>query len=101
MALLSDHFTVYVALHFVIIALLNFTSATLGRGSSSVLSLLQPYDFLYYSGVRSYFGEEWVKAAELLEKAIVTKESLFRVRRQCHDDCVAAGREAFNKLGKN
>ncbi|XP_078108716.1 prolyl 3-hydroxylase 3 [Sander vitreus] len=98
MALHSDHFTVYVALHFVIIALLNFTSATPGRGSSSVLSLLQPYDFLYYSGVRSYFGEEWVKSAELLEKAIVTKESLFRVRRQCHDDCMAAGREAFNKL---
>ncbi|TDH11593.1 hypothetical protein EPR50_G00062800 [Perca flavescens] len=98
MALHSDRFTVYVAFHLVIIALLHFTSATPGRGSSSVLSLLQPYDFLYYSGVRSYFGEEWVKAAELLEKAIVTKESLFRVRRQCHDDCVAAGREAFNKL---
>ncbi|XP_032374549.1 prolyl 3-hydroxylase 3 [Etheostoma spectabile] len=98
MALHSDHFTVYVAIHFIIIALLNVTSATPGRGSSNVLSLLQPYDFLYYSGVRSYFGEEWVKAAELLEKAIVTKESLFRVRRQCHDDCVAAGREAFNKL---
>ncbi|XP_037642143.1 prolyl 3-hydroxylase 3 [Sebastes umbrosus] len=97
MALHSQHLTVYVAFHFVvIIALLKVTSAD--RGSSTVVSLLQPYDFLYYSGVRSYFGGEWVKAAELLEKAIITKESLSRVRRQCHDDCVAAGREAFNHL---
>ncbi|XP_074509369.1 prolyl 3-hydroxylase 3 [Sebastes fasciatus] len=97
MALHSQHLTVYVAFHFVvIIALLNVTSAD--RGSSTVVSLLQPYDYLYYSGVRSYFGGEWVKAAELLEKAIITKESLSRVRRQCHDDCVAAGREAFNQL---
>lgn len=100
MALHSDHFSVYVAFHFVIIALLNLTLVTPGRGSSNVLSLLQPYDFLYYSGVRSYFDGEWVKAAELLEKAIVTKESLSRVRRQCYDDCVAAGKEPFNKLGK-
>ncbi|XP_044064854.1 prolyl 3-hydroxylase 3 [Siniperca chuatsi] len=98
MALQSFHFTVYVAFHFVTIALLNFTLATPVSGSTNVLSLLQPYDFLYYSGVRAYFGEEWGKAAELLEKSILTKESLFRVRRQCHDDCVAAGREAFNKL---
>ncbi|KAM6936405.1 prolyl 3-hydroxylase 3 [Lycodopsis pacificus] len=98
MALHSEHSSVYVAFHFVIIALLNLTSVTPGRGSSHALSLLQPYDFLYYSGVRSYFSEEWVKAAELLEKAIITKESLFRVRRQCHDDCVAAGRDAFNRL---
>lgn len=67
-------------------------------GSSNVLSLLQPYDFLYYSGVRAYYGEEWGKAAELLEKSIVTKEALLRVRRKCYDDCVAAGRDAFNKL---
>ncbi|XP_042345258.1 prolyl 3-hydroxylase 3 [Plectropomus leopardus] len=98
MALHSDHFTVYVAFYFGLLALLNFTSATPGGGSTSVSSLLQPYDFLYYSGVRSYFGGEWAKAAELLEKAIVTKESLLRVRRQCHDNCVEAGREAFNKL---
>ncbi|KAK9514007.1 hypothetical protein VZT92_027498 [Zoarces viviparus] len=98
MALHSERSSVYVAFHFVVIALLNLTSVTPGRGSSHALSLLQPYDFLYYSGVRSYFSEEWVKAAELLEKAIITKESLFRVRRQCHDDCVAAGRDAFNRL---
>ncbi|XP_038567026.1 prolyl 3-hydroxylase 3 [Micropterus salmoides] len=98
MALRSDHFTVYVALHFGLIALLNCILATSGSGTSSVLALLQPYDFLYYSGVRAYFGEEWGKAAELLEKSIATKESLFRVRRQCHNDCVAAGREALNKL---
>uniref|UniRef100_A0A8P4K4P9 procollagen-proline 3-dioxygenase n=1 Tax=Dicentrarchus labrax TaxID=13489 RepID=A0A8P4K4P9_DICLA len=98
MALHSGYFTVYVAFHCVIAALINCTLAAPGSGSSNVLSLLQPYDFLYYSGVRAYFGEEWAKAAELLEKSVLTKESLFRVRRQCHDDCVAAGREAFNKL---
>lgn len=100
MALHSGYFTVYVAFYFVAIALLNFSSATQGIGGSNVLSLLQPYDFLYYSGVRAYFGEEWLKAAELLEKSVATKESLFRVRRQCRDDCEAAGRQAFNKLGK-
>lgn len=100
MALQADYSTVYVAFYFVFITSLNFTSATPGSGSSTVLSLLQPYDFLYYSGVRAYFGGEWAKSAELLEKSILTKESLLRVRRQCHDDCVAAGREALNKLGK-
>lgn len=100
MALQADYSTVYVAFYFVFLTSLNFTSATPGGGSSNVLSLLQPYDFLYYSGVRAYFGGEWAKSAELLEKSIVTKESLFRVRRKCHDDCVAAGREALNKLGK-
>ncbi|XP_030249535.1 prolyl 3-hydroxylase 3 [Sparus aurata] len=98
MALQADYSTVYVAFYFVFLTSLNFTSATPGGGSSNVLSLLQPYDFLYYSGVRAYFGGEWAKSAELLEKSIVTKESLFRVRRKCHDDCVAAGREALNKL---
>ncbi|XP_026173246.1 prolyl 3-hydroxylase 3 [Mastacembelus armatus] len=97
MALHPDHFTVYVAFHFAVVVLLKFTSATPGDGSSG-LSLLQPYDFLYYSGVRAYFGQDWVKAVELLEKSITTKESLFRVRSQCHDDCVDAGREAFTKL---
>lgn len=69
-------------------------------GGSSVFSHLQPYDFLYYSGVRAYYGEEWGKAAELLEKSIATKESLLRVRRQCHDECVAAGTDASGKLGE-
>lgn len=100
MALYSDYFTVYVAFYFVITALPSYTLAALGAGSSNVLSLLQPYDFLYYSGVRAYFGEEWGKSAELLEKSILTKETLFRVRRKCHADCVAAGREALDKLGK-
>ncbi|TNN54529.1 Prolyl 3-hydroxylase 3 [Liparis tanakae] len=98
MALHSDQSTVYVALHLAIIALLNCTTATPGRGGSNVLSLLQPYDFLYYTGVRSYFDAEWVKSAELLEKAIIIRESLSRVRRRCHDDCVSAGRDAFNEL---
>nr|XP_046255129.1 prolyl 3-hydroxylase 3 [Scatophagus argus] len=98
MALRSAYFTAYVALHFALIALLNSTVVTLDSGNSGALSLLQPYDYLYYRGVRAYFGGEWAKAAELLEKSIQTKELLFRVRRQCHDDCEAAGREAFNKL---
>ncbi|KAM7383273.1 hypothetical protein PAMP_002940 [Pampus punctatissimus] len=98
MALLSGYFTVYVAFHIVILALFNLTSANQVGSSSKILSLLQPYDFLYYKGVRAYFNEEWGKAAELLEKSILTKESLFSVRRQCHEDCVAAGLDAFNKL---
>ncbi|KAM6994601.1 prolyl 3-hydroxylase 3 [Tautogolabrus adspersus] len=98
MALNSNHFTVYVAFTLFFAELLDFAFAASGRGSSNVLSLLQPYDHMYYSGVRSYFGEEWVKAAELLEKSIVTKESLFRVRRQCHEDCVSAGKEPLDKL---
>nr|XP_020466483.1 prolyl 3-hydroxylase 3 isoform X2 [Monopterus albus] len=98
MALRSCRFTVYVAFQFTIVLLGNSTFATPGGGSPNVLSLLQPYDFLYYSGVRAYYSENWAKAAELLEKSIVTKDSLFRVRRQCHDECVAAGRGAFNNL---
>ncbi|XP_047453664.1 prolyl 3-hydroxylase 3 [Mugil cephalus] len=98
MALLSQYFTVYVAFIFVSPSLLSFSSAVSGAVRSNVLSLLQPYDFLYYSGVRSYFGEEWAKAAELLEKSIWTKETLFRVRRQCHDECLEAGAEAMSKL---
>lgn len=88
------------AFNFIILASFNVASTAPGGSSAHVLSLLQPYDFLYYSGVRAYFGQEWAKAAEQLEKSIVTKESLLRVRRQCHADCVAAGREALYKLGK-
>lgn len=99
MALLrSDLLAVYVATHVVSSALFTCTSANPSGGG--VLSLLQPYDFVYYSGVRSYFNGEWARAAELLEKSIVTKEALTRVRRQCHDDCVDAGRDAMDKLGK-
>ncbi|KAL6109270.1 p3h3 [Pungitius sinensis] len=101
MAVPSGRRAVYVALRVFIGALITFfhlTSATPGRVGSSVQSLLQPYDWLYYSGVRSYFGNEWLSAAELLEKAVITKESLSRVRRQCHDECAAAGRDAFDQL---
>ncbi|KAM9851561.1 prolyl 3-hydroxylase 3 [Aulostomus maculatus] len=96
MALHSALFTVYVASHVAILAFFTFASAN--PGGSNVLTLLPPYDFLYYKGVRSYFGEEWAKAAELLERSLVTKEALFKVRRQCHDECVDAGREALHKL---
>ncbi|XP_037532180.1 prolyl 3-hydroxylase 3 [Nematolebias whitei] len=92
MALRSQLLAVYVA--FCCAALLK---SSLGS-SSNVLSLMQPYDFLYYSGVRAYYGEEWGKAAELLERSIGTKETLQRVRRQCHQNCEAAGSDAFNKL---
>ncbi|XP_008429599.1 prolyl 3-hydroxylase 3 isoform X2 [Poecilia reticulata] len=98
MALRSEHFTVYVALCFLLVALCTLTVRASGGSGSKVLSLLQPYDFLYYSGVRAYYGEEWAKAAELLEKSIQTKEALLRARRQCHDGCVASGTKAFNKL---
>lgn len=100
MALQTGRLAVYVAFNCVILALFSFTSTAWARGSPNVMSLLQPYDFLYYSGVRAYFSGEWGKAAELLEKSIVTRESLFRVRRQCYDDCMAAGTEALKKLGK-
>uniref|UniRef100_A0A3P9P9B2 procollagen-proline 3-dioxygenase n=1 Tax=Poecilia reticulata TaxID=8081 RepID=A0A3P9P9B2_POERE len=100
MALRSEHFTVYVALCFLLVALCTLTVRASGGSGSKVLSLLQPYDFLYYSGVRAYYGEEWAKAAELLEKSIQTKEALLRARRQCHDGCVASGTKAFNKLSE-
>lgn len=100
MALRSGHFTVYVAFHLVFLALFNPTVAAEGGGGSGALSLLQPYDLLYYSGVRAYFGEEWGKAAELLEKSLLTRESLLGARRRCHGACVAAGGEELRKLGK-
>ncbi|XP_010733306.3 prolyl 3-hydroxylase 3 [Larimichthys crocea] len=98
MALRSGCTSVYVAFYFVFTTSVNFTLVTPVSVSANALSLLQPYDFLYYSGVRAYFGGEWGKAAELLEKSVTTKESLFRVRRQCYDECVAAGKEALYKL---
>lgn len=85
---------------FAFIASNKFSSANPAVGGSRTQSLLPPYDFLYYSGVRAYFGGEWTKAAELLEKSIVTKESLITVRKKCHEECTAAGREALDKLGK-
>lgn len=100
MALRSVRLSVYVAFLFALAASNNFTSANAGVGSAGIPSLLPPYDFLYYSGVRAYFGEEWTKAAELLEKSIATKESLITVRKKCYDECAAAGRPALEKLGK-
>uniref|UniRef100_A0A672HH12 procollagen-proline 3-dioxygenase n=1 Tax=Salarias fasciatus TaxID=181472 RepID=A0A672HH12_SALFA len=55
---------------------------------------------LHSRGVRAYFGGEWSRAAELLEKSIETKQSLFRLRRQCHDDCLSAGSHALSRLGE-
>ncbi|XP_068179940.1 prolyl 3-hydroxylase 3 [Antennarius striatus] len=98
MALPSDRLTVYVAFHFVMAAIFSFAFADPRSDSHKVSSLLQPYDFLYYSGVRAYFGKEWGKAAELLEKSIAARESLLRIRRECHDECVAAGKETYHKL---
>ncbi|KAG7475524.1 prolyl 3-hydroxylase 3 [Solea senegalensis] len=99
MAQLLTLLAVYVAFHFVLSASHQVNAAAPGVvGSANVLSLLQPYDLLYYSGVRAYFGQEWQKAAELLEKSILTKESLLSVRRQCHKDCVTTGREALQNL---
>ncbi|XP_061573096.1 prolyl 3-hydroxylase 3 [Cololabis saira] len=98
MALPSERFAAYVAFCFIFLALIHFPAGASAGASQNVFPLLQPYDFLYYSGVRAYYGEEWSKAAELLEKAIATKESLLRVRRRCHDECAAAGTHARNKL---
>uniref|UniRef100_A0A8C6KHM9 procollagen-proline 3-dioxygenase n=1 Tax=Nothobranchius furzeri TaxID=105023 RepID=A0A8C6KHM9_NOTFU len=98
MALHAQHLTAYVARYYLILALINITVGASLSGSSNVLSLLQPYDFLYYSGVRAYYGGEWAKAAELLEKSITTKETLLKVRRQCYDDCAASGTAALSKL---
>ncbi|XP_033837461.1 prolyl 3-hydroxylase 3 [Periophthalmus magnuspinnatus] len=99
MALLSPHLPVYVAFHIVIFALLDVAVIRAGSGGSSSLGLhLQPYDLLYYSGVRAYFGGEWGKAAELLEKSLLTKETLFKVRRQCYDECENAGTNALHRL---
>ncbi|KAK2844762.1 hypothetical protein Q5P01_011421 [Channa striata] len=92
------HPAVYVAFQMLILALVGLSSATPGGSGPNVVSLLQPYDFLYYSGVRAYFGGEWAKAAELLEKSLLTKETLSAVRRQCHGACAAAGTEALSKL---
>lgn len=100
MALPSERFAVYVAFNFIFLTVVNFTARASVGGGPKVFSLLQPYDFLYYSGVRAYYGGEWGKAAELLEKSIATKESTLKTRRECHDECVAAGTEALSKLGR-
>ncbi|CAN9513741.1 unnamed protein product [Ophioblennius macclurei] len=98
MALHPRLFSVYVACRFLILSLHRFSSSSAAPSGVYASSLLQPYDRVYYSGVRAYFGSEWSRAAELLEKSIETKQSLFRTRRQCHDDCLSAGSHARNKL---
>ncbi|XP_023129918.1 prolyl 3-hydroxylase 3 [Amphiprion ocellaris] len=97
MALLSDRLSVYVALHVLVLWSVRVSAAVPGS-SSSGLSLLQPYDFLYYSGVRAYFGGDWIKAAEMLERSIGTREALLGVRRRCHRDCGSAGTRAVEQL---
>ncbi|XP_068614785.1 prolyl 3-hydroxylase 3-like [Brachionichthys hirsutus] len=98
MSLLSGCFAAYVAFHLVAVAVFSVSFAAPSRGSPKASALLQPYDLLYYSGVRAYFNKEWGKAAGLLEKSIAAKDSLHRIRRRCHDECAAAGKEAFDKL---
>ncbi|XP_049587459.1 prolyl 3-hydroxylase 3 [Syngnathus scovelli] len=91
MALRPDFVAVYVASQVIFLCAGS-------ANSDGVSSLLQPYDFLYYSGVRSYFNGHWAKAAEMIEKSIVTKEALFKVRRQCYEDCGATGEDSLQKL---
>ncbi|XP_061631607.1 prolyl 3-hydroxylase 3 [Phyllopteryx taeniolatus] len=91
MALPPDLFAVYVASQVLFLCAASVNS-------NGVSSLLQPYDFLYYKGVRSYYNAEWAKAAELLERSIATKEALFKIRRQCFEECGAAGGGALQKL---
>uniref|UniRef100_A0A3B4ZZ82 procollagen-proline 3-dioxygenase n=1 Tax=Stegastes partitus TaxID=144197 RepID=A0A3B4ZZ82_9TELE len=88
MALRSDRLSVYVALQVLVLWSIRVSS---GGSSASVQSVLQPYDFLYYSGVRAYFGGDWMKAAELLERSIGTREALLGARSRCHRDCGSAG----------
>lgn len=101
MAVLPNTSPVYVALRFVLLFpfLSLETSATSGVSTAPVSGLLPQYDALYYRGVRSYFAEDWEKAAELIEKSIETRESILRRRRECHDNCVAAGHDRLEKLG--
>uniref|UniRef100_A0A672HH26 procollagen-proline 3-dioxygenase n=1 Tax=Salarias fasciatus TaxID=181472 RepID=A0A672HH26_SALFA len=75
MALHSRLFSVYVACTFLILSLLHSSSAAPSGGAYS-------------------------RAAELLEKSIETKQSLFRLRRQCHDDCLSAGSHALSPKGE-
>ncbi|XP_064165622.1 prolyl 3-hydroxylase 3 [Anguilla rostrata] len=100
MAVPSDTSPVYVALRFVLLhSLLSLVaSATSGVSTGSVSGRLPPYDALYYLGVREYFAEDWEKAAELIEKSIETRETILRRRRECHDNCVAAGHDRLEKL---
>ncbi|KAJ8287777.1 hypothetical protein COCON_G00004360 [Conger conger] len=100
MAVLSNVSPVYVALRFVLLySLLSLeTSATNGISTASVSGLLPPYDALYYLGVRAYFEKDWEKAAELIEKSIETRETILRRRRECHDNCGAAGHDRLEKL---
>ncbi|GAA6094374.1 prolyl 3-hydroxylase 3 [Tachysurus ichikawai] len=73
--------------------------AACSPGSSTSLSgLLQPYDELYYHGVRAYFAEDWEKAAEYIELSISTREALRKIRRKCHDECSAAGEDIVSIL---
>ncbi|KAG7335812.1 hypothetical protein KOW79_000505 [Hemibagrus wyckioides] len=67
-------------------------------GSTSLSGLLQPYDELYYLGVRSYFAKDWEKAAEYIELSISTREALRKTRRKCHDECSTAGDELVSRL---
>ncbi|CAL8247405.1 unnamed protein product [Lota lota] len=98
MALDSNHFAVYVALQSIILSSSTLILTASGSSFTSSMGPLQPYDLLYYSGVRAYFKQEWDKAAELLEKSIANKEAMQRLRRQCHMDCFAAGTDVLAKL---
>ncbi|KAJ8289874.1 hypothetical protein GJAV_G00006290 [Gymnothorax javanicus] len=96
MAILTSTVLVYVALRFMLLDSSLSLEASATTGGST--GLLPPYDAIYYLGVRAYFDEEWERAAELLEKSIETRESILRIRRECHDNCVAAAHDRLEKL---
>ncbi|XP_028327575.1 prolyl 3-hydroxylase 3 [Gouania willdenowi] len=98
MALGSQSLSVYVALLCLSAGLLFVSRSVHGVGSPQSSSLLQPYDFLYYSGVRAYFSGDWSRAAELLEKSIETKQTLLKVQRNCYQTCEEAGSHSFSQL---
>lgn len=99
MALDLQRTAVYVALHHIILSSFTLISpASAGGGPGPPPGPVQPYDLLYYSGVRAYFKQEWDTAAEFLEKSIASKEAMLRLRRRCHEDCLAAGTDTSAKL---
>ncbi|XP_068096660.1 prolyl 3-hydroxylase 1 isoform X2 [Hyperolius riggenbachi] len=66
------------------VLLLTFCSGALG-------SRLEPYDFLYDSGVEAYHRYDWPSVILHMEKALLNRELLRRYRVSCNQRCGASG----------
>lgn len=97
MALQSNICHVYVAI-ITRIVFSHGSAAEVGVSVGSTNSLLPTYDRLYYMGVRAYFFEEWDRAAEHIEKAISTRQTLHQTRRKCYDECNSTGDDRLHFL---